>query len=144
MAAQVRQRHCLTSIKVQIVSGLRLAWRSDMVSQPPVNILSTATADPANKLSKIWMITNYSIPGIERISWANQDKQENWAWHPAYYWSELHELKFSWGRLKYVWTSSMSGCDIFQYLDVKSTFWGESEGANEGPDEVDWESVIVS
>ena len=40
---------CLTSMRNRIVSGLRLARRKDIVSRPPENILSTATADPVEK-----------------------------------------------------------------------------------------------
>ena len=134
MAEQASRRRCLTSIKVRIVSGLRLARCSDMVSHPPENILSTATADPVNKVSKLWtrLTIDYDSPRIERISRANWDKLGNWAQQPAHHWSGLHESKFSRGRLKYAWTSSVRGCATLWYRDVKSTFWGEPEGATEG------------
>jgi len=47
MARRVTHKCCLTSINVRIVSGRRLALRNEMVSRPPENILSTATAEPA-------------------------------------------------------------------------------------------------
>jgi len=34
-----------TNMRIQMVSGLRLAWRREMVSQPPEKICSTATVD---------------------------------------------------------------------------------------------------
>ena len=40
---------CLTSISVRIVSGWRLARRSDIVSRPPEKIRSTATAEPGEE-----------------------------------------------------------------------------------------------
>ena len=42
---------CLTSISVQMVSGWRLACRSDIVSWPPEKIHSTATAEPGKHIS---------------------------------------------------------------------------------------------
>ena len=47
MACHVTRKCCLTSINVRIVSGHRLALHNEMVSRPPENILSTATAEPA-------------------------------------------------------------------------------------------------
>ncbi|KAF8064937.1 hypothetical protein FPV67DRAFT_162146 [Lyophyllum atratum] len=39
-------RRCLTSISTLIVSGTRLVRLNDIVSRPPENIRSTATAEP--------------------------------------------------------------------------------------------------
>ena len=47
MACHITHKCCLTSINVRIVSGHRLALCNEMVSHPPENILSTATAEPA-------------------------------------------------------------------------------------------------
>lgn len=130
MAEWASQRHCLTSIKVWIMSGLRLAWHSDMVSCPLENILLTATADPVSKVSKFqtWKTISYDSPGIEKISWANQDKPGNWAQHPAHHWSGSHELKFSWGGPKYTWTSSVRGCNCTEL----STYLSEWQGTTRG------------
>lgn len=46
MASRARRKRCLTSISFRIVSGRRLALRREIVSRPPENILSTATAQP--------------------------------------------------------------------------------------------------
>ena len=37
---------CFNNIKVQIVSGLRITWCKEIVSQPPENIRLTAKAKP--------------------------------------------------------------------------------------------------
>jgi hypothetical protein len=47
MACHITHKCCLTSINVWIVSGHRLALHNEMVSRPPENTLSTATAEPA-------------------------------------------------------------------------------------------------
>ncbi|KAJ7320965.1 hypothetical protein DFH08DRAFT_818787 [Mycena albidolilacea] len=46
-----RRRCCLTIIRVQIMSGFKLAHRREMVSQPPDKMRSTATADPMEIIS---------------------------------------------------------------------------------------------
>jgi hypothetical protein len=46
MAVRAKRNCCLTNIKVPIVSGFKLAQRSNMVSLLPEKIHSTATADP--------------------------------------------------------------------------------------------------
>ena len=48
METRANWRQCLTSIKVRIVSGWRLARHIEMVSQPPEKICSTATAEPSS------------------------------------------------------------------------------------------------
>jgi hypothetical protein len=61
-----------------MVLGLRLARQSEIVSRPPLKILSTDTADPDRK--KISMILGrYSIhiPGIDRMSRAIQERRGN-------------------------------------------------------------------
>ena len=45
-ASRVSRRRCLTNMRVRIVSGFKLALRSEIVSRPPENIRSTATAEP--------------------------------------------------------------------------------------------------
>jgi hypothetical protein len=44
--AQARCKRFLTSIKIWMVSALRLAWQREMVSRPPEKTCSTATAEP--------------------------------------------------------------------------------------------------
>lgn len=46
MTARAARSCCFASMSIRIVSGLRLARRSDMVSLPPEKIPSTATAEP--------------------------------------------------------------------------------------------------
>ena len=46
IAPRARHRRCLTNIRVRMVSGLRLARRSEIVSRAPENMCLTATAEP--------------------------------------------------------------------------------------------------
>ena len=46
MVVHARQSRCLTSISVQMVSGLRLAQWREIVLQLPEKMCSTATAEP--------------------------------------------------------------------------------------------------
>jgi hypothetical protein len=62
MAARAWRRRCLTSIKVLMVSGFKLARRKEIVSRPPEKMRSTATADPVNS-SQI-----YSKAGRHQLS----------------------------------------------------------------------------
>jgi len=62
MASRARRRGCLKSIKVRIVSGFKLALRSEIVSLPAEKIRSTATAEP----------------GIEIMSRAKRDRLGNY------------------------------------------------------------------
>jgi hypothetical protein len=50
MAVCARHRHCLTIIKVLIVSGFRLVQRNDIMSHPPEEMCSTATAEPTKRV----------------------------------------------------------------------------------------------
>src|SRR5208282_5740176 len=49
ISSRARISFLFTNISIRMVSGLRLARRREMVSRPPENILSTATADPVTK-----------------------------------------------------------------------------------------------
>ena len=51
--ARARCNRFLTSIKVWMVSAQRLARRREIVSRPPRNILSTATAEPEDVFEKV-------------------------------------------------------------------------------------------
>ena len=46
MAPQASHRCCLTNMRMQMVSGLRLAHHNEIVSQAPEKIHSAATAKP--------------------------------------------------------------------------------------------------
>jgi hypothetical protein len=46
IAAHNMRKHALTNIRVQMVSGFKLAWWRPIVSWPPEKIRSTVTADP--------------------------------------------------------------------------------------------------
>ena len=62
MAVRAKRRRCFTSIKVWMVSGLRLARRNEIISRPPEKIRSTATAEPdGNKPNQceFWMVSEF-------------------------------------------------------------------------------------
>ena len=56
------------------VSGMRLACHREILSHPPENICSTATAEPVvhGKQLKISIRTLINIPGIEKRSHARR------------------------------------------------------------------------
>jgi hypothetical protein len=68
-----------------MVSGLRLARRSEIVSRAPENMRSTATAEPLETLEWYLEAANQNPPGMESMSRAKQDKLGNCAQRPAHH-----------------------------------------------------------
>jgi hypothetical protein len=72
MAFRANRNLAFTNIRVLMVSAFRLARRSPIVSRPPENIRSTATADPVDK--EIWKSAlryldyakEFDAPGMQR------------------------------------------------------------------------------
>src|SRR5882762_1506198 len=108
IASHARQRRCFTNIRVRMVSGFKLARRSDIVSLPPEKIHSTATADPGYTLSNnpTKEFVEKHTPGIERMSRASRDRLGNCACRLAHHWIGSHLSKLSSGNLKYSSSSS--------------------------------------
>ncbi len=73
IALRSRWRRCFISMRTRIISGLRLARLSEMVSRPPEKIRSTATADPVNRtsLTDNWLEANLTYQ--ELIEYPVQD-----------------------------------------------------------------------
>jgi len=131
VAWQARWRCCLTSIKVWIESGFKLALQNEIVSLPPEKIHLTATAEP--KLT-VMILTNLNIlasisniPGIEGMSQAKQDTLWNGEWHLAHHCSRSQIPKSSCGSKKNSSNSFTVALGHCLYQAVKLTFWGDVE-----------------
>ena len=68
--SRARINFLFTNMSIRIVSGLRLARRREIVSRPPENILSTATADP---LTKRILIININREWLRSSTWNGED-----------------------------------------------------------------------
>jgi hypothetical protein len=92
LPSRIWRRQCFRTMRVQMVSGWRLAWRIDMVSLLLEKTHSTATAEPKKYKQKNRNKMKCYKPGMQRMlhaRWYKLGQSSHW---PLHHLSGLHFL----------------------------------------------------